>query len=53
MLRSLFDELLYLPGIDTTLQLRPGILTPTQEVPSGRSGTTVPPCPMSPSADTS
>ena len=30
-LRSLFDELLYLPEIDTSLQLRLGILTPTME----------------------
>jgi hypothetical protein len=30
-LRSLFDELHYLPGIDTTLQLRLGILTPAKD----------------------
>ncbi len=30
-LRSLFDELLYLPEIDTSLQLRLGILTPTMD----------------------
>ncbi len=30
-LRFLFDELLYLPEIDTSLQLRLGILTPTMD----------------------
>ena len=30
-LRSLFDELLYLPEIDTSLQLRLGILTPMMD----------------------
>ena len=30
-LRYLFDELLYLPELDTSLQLRLGILTPTMD----------------------